>query len=105
MNMLQVHDMMDDIAEAMDLNKEISEAISNPVGFHDDIDEDELEEEFQEMFAELSVVATPSESEVDHLSTALPRVPQHEPSSKKSSHGTKARDRELEDLENWVASW
>ena len=30
---LQVHDMMDDIAEQQDVAKEISEAISNPVAF------------------------------------------------------------------------
>ena len=30
---LQVHDMMDDIAEQQDVAKEISEAISSPVAF------------------------------------------------------------------------
>lgn len=35
----QVHDMMDDIAEQQDVAKEISEAISNPVAFGNDIDE------------------------------------------------------------------
>ena len=30
---VQVHDMMDDIAEQQDVAKEISEAISNPVAF------------------------------------------------------------------------
>ena len=30
---IQVHDMMDDIAEQQDVAKEISEAISNPVAF------------------------------------------------------------------------
>ena len=29
----KVHDMMDDIAEQQDVAKEISDAISNPVGF------------------------------------------------------------------------
>ena len=32
-NVLQVHDMMDDIAEQQDVAKEISEAISSPVAF------------------------------------------------------------------------
>lgn len=35
----QVHDMMDAIAEQQDVAKEISEAISNPVAFGNDIDE------------------------------------------------------------------
>ena len=35
----KVHDMMDDIAEQQDVAREISEAISNPVAFGQDIDE------------------------------------------------------------------
>lgn len=35
----EVHDMMDDIAEQQDLAREISDAISNPVGFGEDVDE------------------------------------------------------------------
>lgn len=45
----QVHDMMDDIAEQQDLAKEISDAISNPVAFGQDVDEDELEKELEEL--------------------------------------------------------
>jgi len=40
----QVHDMMDDIAEQQDVAREISDAISNPVAFGQDADEDELSE-------------------------------------------------------------
>jgi len=49
MDVDQVHDMMDDIAEQQDVAKEISEAISNPVAFGTDIDEDELEKELEEL--------------------------------------------------------
>ena len=35
----QVHDMMDDIHEQQEIAQEISEAISNPVGFNQDVDE------------------------------------------------------------------
>lgn len=35
----KVHDMMDDIAEQQEVAREISEAISNPVAFGQDIDE------------------------------------------------------------------
>lgn len=41
--------MMDDIAEQQDVAKEISDAISNPVAFGQDIDEDELERELEEL--------------------------------------------------------
>lgn len=41
--------MMDDIAEQQDVAKEISDAISNPVAFGQDIDEDELEKELEEL--------------------------------------------------------
>merc|ERR1711936_107790 len=41
----KVHDMMDDIAEQQDVAKEISEAISSPVAFGQEFDEDELEEQ------------------------------------------------------------
>lgn len=45
----QVHDMMDDIAEQQDVAREISDAISNPVAFGNDIDEEELEKELEEL--------------------------------------------------------
>jgi charged multivesicular body protein 4 len=35
----QVHDMLDEFAEQLQVAKEISEAISNPVGFGQDVDE------------------------------------------------------------------
>lgn len=34
-----VHDMMDEIAEQQEIANEIGEAISNPVGFGQDLDE------------------------------------------------------------------
>jgi len=49
MDVDQVHDMMDDIAEQQEVAREISEAISNPVAFGQDIDEDELERELEEL--------------------------------------------------------
>lgn len=35
----KVHDLMDDVAEQQEIANEISEAISNPVGFGQDADE------------------------------------------------------------------
>merc|ERR1711978_27603 len=45
----KVHDMMDDIAEQQDVAKEISEAISNPVAFGQEYDDDELEAELADL--------------------------------------------------------
>merc|ERR1712055_242555 len=50
-----VHDMMDDIAEQQDVAKEISEAISNPVAFGQEFDEDELEAELDMLGEELEL--------------------------------------------------
>ena len=49
MDVDKVHDMMDDIAEQQDVAKEISDAISNPVAFGQEFDEDELEAELNEL--------------------------------------------------------
>jgi len=35
----KVHDLMDDVAEQQEIANEISDAISNPVGFNTDMDE------------------------------------------------------------------
>merc|ERR1712165_122919 len=45
----KAHDNMDDIAEQQDVAKEISEAISNPVAFGQEFDEDDLEAELEEL--------------------------------------------------------
>ncbi|KAF4520303.1 hypothetical protein B566_EDAN004362 [Ephemera danica] len=76
MDVDQVHDMMDDIAEQQDVAKEISDAISNPIAFGQDVDEDELERELEELEQEeldkelLGVGPTAEE---------LPSVPSAEP--------------------------
>lgn len=40
---------MDDISEQQQVSEEISNAISNPVGFSDDVDEDELLRELEDL--------------------------------------------------------
>jgi len=51
----KVHDMMDDIAEQQDVAKEISDAISSPVAFGQEFDEDELEAELDMLGEELEL--------------------------------------------------
>lgn len=53
MDVDKVHDMMDDIAEQQEVAKEISEAISNPVAFGQDVEEDELLAELEELEQEV----------------------------------------------------
>uniref|UniRef100_A0A8D8XVR2 Charged multivesicular body protein 4c n=1 Tax=Cacopsylla melanoneura TaxID=428564 RepID=A0A8D8XVR2_9HEMI len=76
MDVNQVHDMMDDIAEQQDVAKEISEAISNPVAFGQDVDEDELEKELEaleqeELDKDLLKLSTPGGELPEIPSTAL----------------------------------
>uniref|UniRef100_A0A4W3GVE2 Charged multivesicular body protein 4b-like n=1 Tax=Callorhinchus milii TaxID=7868 RepID=A0A4W3GVE2_CALMI len=78
MDIDKVDELMSDITEQQDLAQEISDAISRPVGFGDDVDEDDLMAELEEMEQEdlerdlLNV----GEENVEDLSPeALPTVP------------------------------
>lgn len=76
--------MMDDIAEQQDIANEISNAISNPVAFGQDIDEDELEKELEDLEQEdldkklMDIPVKPTED-------VLPSVPTGVPSKAKAS--------------------
>merc|ERR1711909_227759 len=104
----KVHDMMDDIAEQQDVAKEISEAISNPVAFGQEYDDDELEAEL----ADLEMEGEEDEqAKLDELllnpdpvpTDKLPDVPQHNvPVAAKSKKVEK--DDDLADLEKWAAA-
>ena len=71
--------MMDDIAEQQDVAREISDAISNPVAFGQDIDEDELEKELEELEQEQldkELLGIESTDELPAVpAAALPAVP------------------------------
>jgi len=108
MDIDQVHDMMDDIAEQQDVAKEISEAISNPVAFGNEFDDDELEAELadlemegeEEEQAKLDeILLNPAPVPTDKL----PDVPQDKlPAAAKSKKVEK--DDDLADLEKWAAA-
>merc|ERR1712141_877811 len=78
MDVDQVHDMMDDIAEQQDVAKEISEAISNPVAFGQEFDDDELEAELNELEeeGELEEQKELDEKLLDIEPAKLPDVPE-----------------------------
>lgn len=64
--------MMDDIAEQNEIAKEISDAVSNAIGFGQDIDESELEKELEDLEQEAL------DEELVNIkpeSTVLPDVP------------------------------
>ena len=84
--------MMDDIAEQQDVAKEISDAISNPVAFGQDADEDELEKELEELQQEqldkelLGIDTTTDE--LPAVPTAVPVAPSKTRTSNYYSYNT-----------------
>ncbi|TRY75413.1 hypothetical protein TCAL_00567 [Tigriopus californicus] len=108
MDVDQVHDMMDDIAEQQDVAREISDAISNPVAFGHDFDEDELEAELNELESELE------EQEQEDLdrellkvsgpnTEKLPEVPAAEPAVLAKPKVKSKEDDELAELAAWAS--
>merc|ERR1712106_741255 len=103
----KVHDMMDDIAEQQDVTKEISDAISNPVAFGQEFDEDELEAELDALGDELELE---EQEELDKQlldvgpAVGLPEVPTAEP-AKPASVPARARKEEEDPDMAELAAW
>lgn len=107
MDVDQVHDMMDDIAEQQGLAKEISEAISDPVAFGNDIDEDDLERELeeleqQELDGELLNIG-PSPKELPAVPSAILDEPSKAKAPAKSRARNKEDDDDMKELEMWAS--
>lgn len=108
MDVDEVHDMMDDIAEQQDVAKEIADAISNPVAFGQEFDEDDLEAELDALGDELELE---EQEELDKQlldvgpAVGLPDVPVAEPASKIKPAAKKAEedDPELAELASWAS--
>ncbi len=103
--------MMDDIAEQQDVAREISEAISNPVAFGQEFDDDELEAELNELEAEGEVA---EQEELDRqllnvgpsAAETLPEVPAAEPTrpaAAKAKPKPVAEDDDLAELAAWAS--
>uniref|UniRef100_A0A914P647 Charged multivesicular body protein 4b n=1 Tax=Panagrolaimus davidi TaxID=227884 RepID=A0A914P647_9BILA len=103
MDVDQVHDLMEDIAEQQDVANEIAGAISNPIGFGNDIDEDELLAELNELEEEtineklINVGPTPT----DNLGTRLPEAPKDTIPARPAK---KKEDDDMAELEQWAHS-
>ena len=108
MDVDQVHDMMDDIAEQQDVAKEIAEAIANPVAFGQDFDEDELEAELDELEAETEMDEQ-AELERQLLDVGpakeLPEVPNAEPAAaaKPKKKKEEEEDPDMAELAAWAS--
>ncbi|KAG8240240.1 hypothetical protein J437_LFUL004700 [Ladona fulva] len=99
MDVDQVHDMMDDIAEQQDVAREISEAISNPVAFGQDIDEDELEKELEELEQE---ELDRELLDVGPATEDLPSPPTAEVVKPKAKKQEDADDEDMKELLSWA---
>mgnify|MGYP001133229530 CR=1 FL=1 len=103
MDIDQVHDLMEDIAEQQDVANEIAEAISNPVGFGSAIDDDDLLAELnaleQEELDKQLIEAQPAP-------VSLPSVPSHGlPTAVEKPSSSRAKEQDdLDALSNWASA-
>ncbi|XP_061689499.1 charged multivesicular body protein 4b [Syngnathoides biaculeatus] len=102
LNVDSVDDLMSDIMEQQELAEEITSVISNPMGFGDQCDEDELMAELEELEQEeldrnlLEVEGTPDVTLPSVPSVSLPSGP-----AKKREEEDEA---EMADLEAWATN-
>ncbi|XP_071444473.1 charged multivesicular body protein 4 [Hetaerina americana] len=99
MDVDQVHDMMDDIAEQQDVAREISDAISNPVAFGQDVDEDELEKELEELEQE---ELDRELLDVGPSTDDLPSPPTTEVVKPKAAKKQEEDDEDMKELLSWA---
>lgn len=83
LNIDKVDSTMDSIREQMDLTNEISDAISNPVGMGQDIDEDELKNELEEL----------EQDELNERLVGADSVPLHTPAVASSAGPSRVPER------------
>merc|ERR1739842_4607 len=101
----KVHDMMDDI-EQQNVAKEISDAISNPVAFGQEYDEDELEAELDALGEELELE---EQEELDEQmlklgpAVGLPEVPTAQPAKPAPAKARKEEDPDMAELAAWAS--
>lgn len=100
MDVDKVHDMMDDIADQQDVAREISDAISNPVAFGQDVDEDELLAELEELEQEELDERLLDTGTAD---AALPEVPTAEPRAPAKTKVAAQEDDDMAELAAWAS--
>ncbi|XP_061543712.1 charged multivesicular body protein 4b-like [Phycodurus eques] len=102
LNVDSVDDLMSDIVEQQELAQEITNVISNPIGFGDQCDEDELMAELEELEQEeldrnlLEVEGTPD--------VTLPSVPSVSLPSRPAKKREEEDEADMADLEAWATN-
>ncbi|XP_076869862.1 charged multivesicular body protein 4b [Brachyhypopomus gauderio] len=103
MDIDKVDELMQDITEQQELAQEISDAISKPVGFGEEFDEDELLAELEELEQEeldknlLEIGSTEN--------VPLPNVPSTSLPARPAKHQKAEEDEDdMKDLEAWAAN-
>ncbi|XP_043837319.1 charged multivesicular body protein 4a isoform X2 [Dromiciops gliroides] len=98
----KVDELMSEITEQQEIAQQISDAISRPVGFGDDVDEDELLEELEELEQEtLNQELLNMGDDEEEAPAKLPDVPStHLPPSPASEAD---EENELKQLVEWVS--
>ncbi|XP_045743883.2 charged multivesicular body protein 4b-like [Mirounga angustirostris] len=101
MDIDKVDELMQDIADQQELAEEISTAISQPIGFGEEFDEDELMLELEELEQEepdknLLEIRGPK-------TVPLPNVPSITLPSKPTKKKEEEED-DMKELENWAGS-
>jgi len=101
MNVDDIHNLMDDVAEQQEIANEISDAISHPVGFGQDVDEDDLLAELEELEQEaLDEKLTDIGPAVDKI----PSVPVSVPVAASRGKPTAVTDDDdMKELEAWAS--
>ncbi|XP_076207948.1 charged multivesicular body protein 4b [Aptenodytes patagonicus] len=102
MDIDKVDELMQDIAEQQELADEISTAISKPVGFGEEFDEDELMAELEELEQEeldknLLEISGPE-------TVPLPNVPSISIPSKPAKKKEEEEDDDMKELEAWAGT-
>ncbi|XP_077384786.1 charged multivesicular body protein 4b-like [Festucalex cinctus] len=102
LNVDSVDDLMSDIMEQQELAQEITDVISNPIGFGDQVDEDELMAELEEMEQEeldrnlLDVEGAPD--------VTLPSVPSTSLPARPAKKREEEDDLDMADLQAWATN-
>lgn len=103
MNVDDIHNLMDDVAEQQEIANEISDAISNPVGFGQDVDDDDLMQELEDLEQE---ALEETLLDVGPIADKLPSVPSAQPVAAMRAQtvaASSADDDEMRELEAWAS--
>jgi len=100
MNVDDIHNLMDDVAEQQEIANEISDAISNPVGFGQDVDDDDLMKELEDLEQESLEEKL---LDVGPIADKLPSVPAAQPAAAARAKPAAADDDEMRELEAWAS--